>query len=150
MGNWFTSLFGKNKKKRKPSASGDLIVWSEEYEIGHDLIDQQHQTLVNMINELNRIVAGQGSREDTEKILSKLIDYTVFHFSGEEEIFKNSAYPCTAAHIEKHEDLVQKITEFWEEFRNNRADVSDELLEFLTDWLTNHIQGTDRGYKDFI
>jgi len=148
MGNWFTSLFSRKKKKEQQST--DLIVWSKAYEIGHDLIDQQHQTLVNMINELNRIVAGQGSRADTAIILSKLVNYTVFHFGAEEEIFKNSDYPDTDAHIEKHEDLVQKITEFQEAFENNEADVSDELLEFLTDWLTNHIQGTDRGYKEYI
>jgi hemerythrin-like metal-binding protein len=148
MGNWFTSLFSRKKSKREQS--GDLIVWSEAYEIGHDLIDQQHQTLVNMINELNRIVAGQGSREDTEKILSKLVNYTVFHFGAEEELFKSTQYPLTEEHIQKHEDLVGKITEFQEAFKNNEADVSDELLDFLTDWLTNHIQGTDRGYREYI
>ena len=148
MGNWFTSLFGGKKKKKETPT--DLIVWSEAYELGHELIDQQHQTLVNMINELNQVVAGQGDRDDIGKILSKLINYTVFHFGAEEELFKNSDYPHTEAHVKKHEELVEKVFTFQEAFSQNRTEVSDELLNFLTDWLIQHIHGTDRGYKDYI
>jgi hemerythrin-like metal-binding protein len=148
LGNWFTSLFGgKKKEQEKPD---DLITWSKAYEVGHELIDQQHQTLVNMINELNQVVAGQGTREDVGKILSKLVNYTVFHFGAEEELFKDTDYPHTEAHIKKHEELVQKVSTFQDEFAQNRTEVSDELLNFLTDWLIQHIHGTDRGYKDYI
>jgi hemerythrin-like metal-binding protein len=97
-----------------------------------------------------QVVAGQGTREDVGKILSKLVNYTVFHFGAEEELFKDTDYPHTESHIKKHEELVQKVSTFQDEFAQNRTEVSDELLNFLTDWLIQHIHGTDRGYKDYI
>ena len=61
----------------------DLITWNSSYEIGHELIDQQHQTLVDMINELNTAYSGASTTDRNElgNILSKLVNYTVFHRS---------------------------------------------------------------------
>ncbi|HHB77268.1 MAG TPA: bacteriohemerythrin [Desulfobulbus sp.] len=151
MANWFESMlapFRRKKNQEKP----DLIIWNETYEIGHDLIDQQHRNLVNIINELDRVVTMEdGTYQEQEgKILQKLINYTVFHFGTEEKLFKNSAYPNSKQHVQIHETMVCEITNFQQKYANRQETISDELLNFLTNWLINHIRGADREYKNYI
>ena len=154
MGNWFTDklfsfFMGKDADQ---NTTVNLITWDSSYEIGHELIDQQHQTLVNMINELNTAYSGDSTsdREALGKILSKLVNYTVFHFGVEEDLFKNTAYPHVKEHIKLHESMVDKISTFQEEFNKGDADISNALLSFLVEWLTKHIHGTDQGYGKYI
>ena len=154
MGNWFTDkLFSFfMDRDADQNTTVDLITWNSSYEIGHELIDQQHQTLVDMINELNTAYSGASTTDRNElgNILSKLVNYTVFHFGVEENLFKNTVYPHIEEHIKLHESMVEKISTFQEEFKKGKADISNALLSFLIEWLLQHIQGTDRGYKKYI
>ena len=154
MGNWFTDkLFSFfMDRDADQNTTVDLIKWDSSYEIGHELIDQQHKTLVKMINDLNTAYSGDSTatREELANILSKLVNYTVFHFGSEENLFKNTVYPHVEEHIELHESMVNKISTFQEEFNKGEADISNALLSFLIEWLLQHIKGTDRGYIKYI
>ena len=52
--------------------------WSEKFNIGIDVIDNQHRQILDYINTLEQIRA-TGAREQIKEVLDDLIDYTQSH-----------------------------------------------------------------------
>jgi hemerythrin len=61
--------------------------WKNEYSLGHTLIDQQHKQLFVLANSVYNISISDKNRNDLEKILHELKDYTIYHFQTEEDIY---------------------------------------------------------------
>jgi hemerythrin-like metal-binding protein len=53
-------------------------------------------------------------------------------------------------HKKEHVAFVQKVTEFKDGFEKGKLSVTVEIMHFLSDWLKNHIKGTDRKYSQFF
>ena len=53
-----------------------LIQWSPDYSVKVGEIDQQHQKLITMINELNDAMLKGKGKEILSKIIDGLISYT--------------------------------------------------------------------------
>jgi hemerythrin-like metal-binding protein len=127
-----------------------LIVWNDSYSVEVPEIDAQHKRLVDMTNELNdALVKGQG-KEATEKILNGLVDYTVSHFNSEENLLEKYGYPETFGHKKAHKEFIAKVSKFKEDFDNGEAMLSTEVVNFLCDWLVDHIKGEDQKYSEFL
>lgn len=78
------------------------IKWSDDLLTGNELIDSQHKTLIEMINDFYS-AAGKGkSGEKTLQLLDFLKDYILKHFAAEETLTRNSNYPEKDDHIESH------------------------------------------------
>lgn len=90
------------------------------------------------------------SREEIGHALDSLVDYTKTHFGYEERLFKKHGYPETQSHLAKRKKLVDQVVDFYSKFKNKEANVDMELLNFLQDWLKNHIMGTDKEYSEFL
>ena len=128
----------------------DLMPWSPKLETSLDSIDEQHRKLVDMVNHLHRAMKMKLGAKEAGKILEELAEYTVYHFSYEEKIFDEYEYPETGEHKEIHKELVGKVVSFQEEFKAGNAALSIDLMNFLTDWLKNHIMVTDMSYVPFF
>ncbi len=57
-------------------------------------------------------------------------------------------YPGFKEHKIEHENLTNKVIEFQRSFKKGESLISMDLMVFLKDWLLNHIEGTDKKYKD--
>lgn len=132
------------------AASNQLIQWTSSLELGIPLVDAQHRTLCSYINALHRAMQQHQSKQVLQELLVNLRDYTVTHFSTEEQYFGHSNYPDTEAHKKVHHNFVEKIKNFEQQVQKGSAMLSIELLDFLKDWLIKHIQGTDRQYVSFV
>ena len=121
-----------------------IINWSEEYSVGINEIDTQHKRLVELINKLHDAMSQGKSREIASEILSDLTNYTQTHFKFEEEKFAKYNYEHRLIHELEHKKFVDKITEFKTDFENGKALISIELMNFLKDWLINHIKVSDK------
>jgi hemerythrin-like metal-binding protein len=129
-----------------------FFVWTEKLETGIPKIDQQHRHLVDMINEIAD--ASSDTNPDlkgaaVDKSISRLIDYTVYHFQTEEDLFKSSQYGDAEAHKKEHEKLRLSATDLYGRYAKG-DDVSDELLVFLKKWLENHIIVSDMKYVETL
>lgn len=127
------------------------IEWGPKYETGNQIIDNQHKGLIDLINDLNLIASKQqtGKTQHTpelEDIVSDLSTYAKNHFSTEETIMKDMHYPKIAQHHKLHETFTLKINEFQKRFFNEEADVSDQLCNYLNNWLLTHIEKEDMGF----
>ena len=120
--------------------------WTPLFETHLAEVDQQHQKLVDMVNQLSE-VSDQASRGEIDALLTNLADYTVYHFSSEERIMEQAGVDSrhADAHRETHRRFVQQVVD-WMEMRRNDQDVPlRQLLYALSNWLVYHILGDDQS-----
>jgi hemerythrin len=124
-----------------------LMVWNDKFSVGVTVIDQEHQKLVGMVNELYDAVQSGHGKEVLGKILDGLITYTKTHFAHEEKFFAETDYPDRVAHKRQHDDLTRQVLDVQTKYRAGATGtLSVEVLNFLKNWLITHIQGSDKKY----
>ena len=122
--------------------------WKSEYSVGIDEIDKQHRVLLDYFNLIEDAVSAGGSWSGLHFILIQLHDFARIHFSVEETLMHMFAYPGTADHISLHQGFFAKVKEL--EQQSLTTDVTRGTVEFLHNWLLEHITGADRGYARHI
>jgi len=128
----------------------ELMRWDSSLQLGIGQIDDQHKQLVAMINDLHRAMKQRQTMAVMGGILERLVNYTVYHFGTEEKLFQKHGYPEYDQHKKIHENLVDKVKEFKAKVDRGDSTISMELMDFLKDWLVNHIKGTDKKYVPFL
>ena len=127
-----------------------LITWNDRLSVKVAEIDQQHKKLITMINELNDAMKVGKGKDALGAIVNNLIVYTMTHFKTEEKYFAQFGYPDTDQHKKEHEAFVKKVSDFKDGFENRKISLTIEVMDFLSDWLKNHIMGTDKKYSQFF
>lgn len=123
-----------------------FMTWTDELSVEIGEIDEQHKKLVNMINDLSYAMSKGKGKDVIEAILSGLTDYTVEHFANEENYFKRFGYTGFLKHKREHNDFVDKITQFQNDYKIEKVMLSLEIMKFLKEWLQDHIKGSDKEY----
>jgi len=59
-------------------------------------------------------------------------------------------YPDFSEHLKAHGDFKERLAELTNMFAENRATAAESLLEFLMNWLVQHIQKVDVKLADFL
>jgi hemerythrin len=133
------------------STNHAMIVWQDIYSVGFKVIDEQHQSLVKMTNELlDACNKGQtASNSAFMKTIHGAVEYAQVHFFTEEKYMKLVNYPELEDHIKEHKAFVAKVQSAVNDFENGKA-CAEDLALFLKDWLLNHIAGTDKKYAPYL
>jgi hemerythrin-like metal-binding protein len=131
-------------------ANGSKVIqWSDSYCIGLAEIDDQHKTLIDLMNDLWKAITVNASVQDCEKILQRLEHYTVAHFGAEETMMRTIAYPDFDAHQAAHQQFVKRLQAETLRLRQGEK-LSLDILHFLRDWLVNHILVNDKAYAAYF
>lgn len=126
------------------------IEWKDEYSVGIKLIDDQHKKLISMINDLYTAMGeGQGNNV-IGKIINEMTQYAAEHFATEERLFDRHKYPDAVAHRKEHADFVKEVLDFKGKFDKGAILLSMKILDFLKQWLMNHILKNDKKYGPFL
>lgn len=125
-----------------------LFEWSSDFETGVASVDAQHQKLVDYVNRLHDGMMEGKANTGLSVILDGLVAYTANHFKHEEKIFDQIGYAQTEEHKNHHKKLVDQVVEFQTKFKSGDATITMELMDFLKDWLMNHIMKEDMKYVD--
>lgn len=120
--------------------------WTDALDIGIEEINRQHQRLIHIANELYRLTQRNADPGALKRVIQSLATYTKTHFSYEEQLLKRNHYPDFDDHKAYHEKLVQDVYRFADRV-DRGEDVVNELLEFVKNWLTNHIMKSDMAYS---
>ncbi|MDC5720113.1 bacteriohemerythrin [Vibrio europaeus] len=124
-----------------------LMEWNTQLDIGLDEINRQHRALLHLINELYYLLKHNYGLSSIKRVVQGLIDYTANHFAYEEILFEQIEYAQTQDHIAKHQHLVKQVLEFQSRVERGE-DIGDELMDFLKNWLRQHIMGEDKAYVE--
>ena len=128
-----------------------MIEWNDSLSIDIEEIDLQHKSLVDMINRVHDMMSqGQTDKEGVLGILSDMGAYAAEHFSTEERYMDKYKYPQAPLHKVRHSDFIEKVTQVNKQLAAGSGRTYMEVLNFLTDWLVNHINETDKVMGTFL
>ncbi|MBF0100637.1 MAG: hemerythrin family protein [Desulfobacterales bacterium] len=126
------------------------IEWEDQFSVQIHEFDEQHKHIVNMINKL---IDAKHSGEN-QKILSEVIHemtrYLDFHFGNEHKYMIEFDYPHYQEHMLEHRKFITKTIQFRMGFRDDDPNLIDNLLNFLKQWLFEHIMTWDKSYTLFF
>jgi hemerythrin len=123
-----------------------LLKWSSKYSVGVHSMDSQHTVLFKILNDLHGAMMSGQAKQITGDLLRKLVTYTRDHFAAEEALMAAAGYTALAQHRLKHRELMKQVDDFAARYQNGESNLNLPLLNFLRDWLTNHIQQEDQLY----
>jgi hemerythrin len=121
-----------------------IILWSTDLNTGIDVIDSQHKRIVDYINQLGDAIRQQ-NRTSVGSVLDELVDYTLSHFSFEENLQEVSGYKNAKTHKAVHELFVKRLARYMSKHQAGE-DVASQLHAMLSTWLIQHIQRDDMAY----
>jgi hemerythrin-like metal-binding protein len=108
--------------------------WSDEMSVHIKLVDEQHMKLVDMLNKIWDALRQVNKTEVMASVLDELLDYTSYHFSTEEGLFRVHHYSDRFKHQKEHEKLTAQTLKFKERLTHSDLQAI-EFLEFLKNWL---------------
>jgi len=127
-----------------------FIEWDDSYSVNVQKIDKQHRQLIKLINDLSDAMKARKGKESLEAILNGLVEYAKTHFALEENYFDKFGYPYAVAHKEEHTKFMKNVLEFNKGLMEGRLLLSLDIMNFLNEWLINHIKGFDKNYSKFF
>ncbi len=127
-----------------------FITWDNSYSVGVALIDNQHKRLINIINELHDAMGAGKGKDVLGKVLHELIQYVNTHFKTEEEHMVKYHYPDYETHRYEHEKLTDEVKRFYDDFNSGKAVLSIQIMNFLRNWLMDHIVVKDKKFGKFL
>jgi hemerythrin-like metal-binding protein len=126
-----------------------MIVWSEYFATQIEMVDTQHKKLFDLLNDFSESYNKNGpSEKSVDDALRQLVAYADKHFLEEEELMLNSKVDPRHVKIHRmeHKSFIFDVHNM-STYSSNPEDVlalSENLVCFITSWLTYHILATDR------
>ena len=120
------------------------MIWYDNYNIGVEHIDRQHQQLAKTIKKLQKSLSKGRFTPEAGEALKFLVHYTQEHFRAEEELMAKIGYKDLAAHRLLHKKLEQQIIDILLDLKKGKQIDAYELVDFLIDWLIHHIVNEDK------
>jgi hemerythrin len=127
-----------------------FIEWTAQYRVNVAQIDEQHQRLVQMLNDLYDAMVERRSAAGVREAIDRMNAYARDHFSVEEKHMAELGYPDRQQHLTQHARFTRKTQELQERVASGKLVLSLEVIGYLRDWLTNHILHTDKRLGAFL
>ena len=126
----------------------DSFKWGVPFVTGITDVDNQHKTLVTMINRFGEAIAESTLNEDyLFSTIKELATYAQEHFRSEEKFMSSMQLDLRHVrnHMEQHNDFVTNIAHLTDEIDAEKTEDCRSLFEYLVHWLAYHILGIDKN-----
>ena len=132
-----------------------MFEWKEKYSVGVEKFDKQHKQLLkigrDLVSAFENMEKGIDQYDLIVELLQEMQEYTEYHFESEEKAMAEIEYPELEKHKEVHQKFVNKLKNIdLENIDEDQKQFSMELLDFVANWIEQHILGEDQKYKPFF
>lgn len=127
-----------------------LLSWSDQYLIGNDLIDAEHQELFRLINDFHTQWLQTRKQQTIVRVLNPLIIYAEMHFRHEETIMRDAGFPQLDAHMALHEAMIDTIFQLQKSYEEGSLRLEMDAMKFVKSWLLEHILKNDYRFRNFL
>jgi len=117
------------------------FVWQDFYQMNDAVIDNQHQELFNLANQLVSSV----NREELTKNIQLIVHHVKEHFNAEEELMEQLAFKNYKGHAREHSVMLEKLAEIDQKIANDDWKQND-IQEFMDKW-GKHIINSDMAFN---
>jgi len=129
------------------------IRWTEKMSVGVPELDDDHQGLLAVINELAVHTASEAEAAAIRRTLNWLLRYAQTHFAREQAVMTSCRFPMLSAHIDEHRLFVDRVQQAIAALDGGppdaAADIHGSLLAYLQTWWRGHILREDMKYRPF-
>lgn len=114
-------------------------------------MNDTHLEDIIIINRLSSAIDTQKS-EEVAKIFAELVEHTIAHFSGEEEMMREKMFPPYPVHKGEHDRALNELKSVTKHFYESKdLDFAKRYVDgTLTPWLVNHIETLDTVTAMFL
>lgn len=126
------------------------FAWNESYSVHVDQFDAQHRKLFEIINSLADAMRVGKGEDVIREVVGQLAVYTRTHFLQEEVAMRQTGYPELATHQAQHSKLIADVEKYKKELDEGHKPNLVAVLNFVQNWLVQHIQKTDKKYSDHL
>jgi len=119
------------------------LQWREEFSVGVDSVDFEHQELMDMINMIYAELENRRDIAEIRQTMGEVHAEISAHFALEERIMRHARYEELDAHKNDHEDLLDQIRNMMDAIEDAPERALDVLSEQLADWFSNHVASYD-------
>lgn len=120
----------------------------DDFLVGNALIDSEHKILFDICDRAFNMAKQGVDNTDIPKImeiLKELKEYTITHFNDEEEYMQSINYSELSIQQRAHQSFIMKLEQIEQyDFTKKTQEEFERVIEFLLNWLINHILYTDK------
>jgi hemerythrin-like metal-binding protein len=127
-----------------------FVAWSPKLELGVASIDSQHRNLVEILDRLHASAAAGRCAPDAIERMDELVTHVVRHYAHEESLMVEHGYMDGGAHRLQHESFKAQAAGLVARMKGGEDVLTPDTLEYLREWLTNHVTGPDRRMSGFL
>ena len=131
------------ERKMKP------VQWRKNLSIGVQSIDDEHQLLIGVLNQLIGARGAPNQYSLADRMLRDLFAYADYHFEHEEDLMEVYEYPEATAHRALHVGFVERLRQLDKSLTTGTATV-DDLARFVMNWFVAHILVIDMQLGQFL
>ena len=128
----------------------NLVEWRDEFKIGIEEVDFEHQELIELINELYAESKKEDSALAVIDYLEEIFAKISAHFALEEKVMRDLQYDQYEDHKEDHELLLDDIMDIMDEYADNSRLDEEEFADRLNDWFVRHFSTKDARMHLFL
>jgi len=125
-----------------------MYEFKDEFRTGIESIDMEHAKLFEIADKAYETLMDDFIPDKYDyivEILNELKEYAATHFRHEEEYMISINYRKLLSQKAMHDEFIQKISSYdLNELDENQKDAIIEILNFLNDWLVEHIMKSDK------
>ena len=127
----------------------NFIEFTKNELIGVNSIDEQHQSMVLIVNKLyDKIIASD--KKMIHNYLYKFLEVVEVHFETEENMMKSTKYHGYISHKLEHDRFYRQILTSTDRFSKGLESIGTEQLKSIKRWLFNHIELNDKKCGEYF
>lgn len=119
------------------------LEWKQEYAIGNDSIDTDHEQIIKQINHLYEQLNLPMDALSIEAVLGDIQTDISAHFALEELLMHEAGFAEYEAHKKDHENLLDQIQDMIFNFTEDPEAGRELLMRKLSDWFGHHFLSFD-------
>jgi methyl-accepting chemotaxis protein len=126
-----------------------IAVWHEGYKVEIKQVDDQHEALFKLINDLYKGFRSGRKSDELNIALEKLITAVKKHLVDEELLMERAAYSNLSGHKNIHTKLNSELDALVADYtQSNESEALVKLVVFVKSWLVDHIFKVDKQYVE--
>jgi hemerythrin len=125
--------------------------WNISFELGIIAIDEQHQELISIAEDLaKKSTCKETTFEEVKIRFDALLGYTKYHLGMEEYVMQQSNFDGYDTHKMEHDKFINDIQSLRLQLKQHNVYIAKTAAQLLQIWLIEHIEIIDKTFVNFL